>query len=183
MALGGVTGAVVRMTGGANTSIDFGDYADITSHGLVVTADNNLTKSGLDDNFKFDGGGAISITIGDSRTRHAQNALVDFGDNSNAVISGSKTDNQDAVITSRVNIVADDEAIINTGALVGVPVSDTQIIANPRRASIWAAIAAFTHSAAMSLYWQIRCLLLMLMRAHLFGGWPVWAQPACPIFL
>ncbi|MGC6476026.1 MAG: leukotoxin LktA family filamentous adhesin, partial [Parvibaculales bacterium] len=130
VALGGVTGAVARMTGSATTSIDFGDYADMTSHGLVVTADNNLTKSGLDDNFKFDGGGAISITIGDSRTRHAQNALVDFGNYSNAIITGSKTDNQDAVITSRVNIVADDEAIINTGALVGVPISDTQIIAN-----------------------------------------------------
>jgi len=130
VALGGVTGAVTRTTGRADTNISFGDYADITSNGLVVTADNNLSKSGLDDNFKFDGGGALSITVRDSRTRQTQNALVSFGDNSSLLVTGTLSNHQDAAITSRVNVTADDEAIINTGALVGVPVSDTEIIAN-----------------------------------------------------
>ena len=118
VALGGVTGAVARTTGRADTNISFGDYADITSNGLVVTADNNLSKSGLDDNFKFDGGGALSVTAGDSKARQSQNALVSFGDNSSMLVTGTLANHQDAVITSRVNVTADDEAIINTGALI-----------------------------------------------------------------
>ncbi|MGC6512260.1 MAG: leukotoxin LktA family filamentous adhesin [Parvibaculales bacterium] len=130
VALGGVTGAVARTTGRADTSISFGDYADITSNGLVVTADNNLSKSGLDENFKFDGGGALSVTAGDSKARQTQNALISFGDNSSMLVTGTLDAHQDAVITSRVNVTADDEAIINTGALIGVPVSMTEVVAN-----------------------------------------------------
>ena len=129
IALAGATGAVLRANGSATTEVDFGNYADVDAHNLTVTANNTLAKSGYDDNFKFDGGGAISVTVGDSRATQAQTNRIDVGDYSDLAMRGTGTDQGAITMTALTDVTAHDEMTLNTGALVGVPVSDTKVTA------------------------------------------------------
>ncbi|MGC6439628.1 MAG: leukotoxin LktA family filamentous adhesin [Candidatus Puniceispirillaceae bacterium] len=127
VALAGATGAKLRANGSSATEIDFGNYARIDAHNLTATSDNSLEKSGLDKNFKFDGGGAISVTVGDSRATQAQTNRMDVGENSLVTMRGTGAAQGSINLTASLDATANDEMVLNTGALVGVPVSDTAI--------------------------------------------------------
>mgnify|MGYP000291077933 CR=1 FL=1 len=129
VAVAGATGAKLRNDGTANTAIDFGNFATITAHNMTATSENNLAKTGLDENFRFDGGGGISVTVGDSRTTQAQTNRLDIGDNSSVDLTGTGTNQGTLTLNALTDVTASDEMVLNTGALVGVPVSDTAITA------------------------------------------------------
>ena len=129
VAVAGATGAALRNSGSADTEIDLGNFAAITAHNMTATAENNLAKSGLDENFRFDGGGGISVTVGDSRTTQAQTNRLDVGDNASVTLSGTGTNQGALTLNAHTDVTANDEMVLNTGALVGVPVSDTAITA------------------------------------------------------
>ena len=127
IALAGATGAKLRSNGTAVTEIDFGNYAAINAHNLTATSSNTIAKTGLDENFKFDGGGAISVTVGDSRSTLTQTNRIGIGDNSTVEMRGTGTAKGGITLTADVDATANDEMILNTGALVGVPISDTAV--------------------------------------------------------
>ena len=129
VAVAGATGAKLRNAGSAAVEIDLGDFNVITAHNFTATAENNLAKSGLDKNFKFDGGGGISVTVGDSRSTQAQTNRLDVGDNSSIALRGTGLDQGALTLNAHTDVTANDEMVLNTGALVGVPVSDTAITA------------------------------------------------------
>ena len=129
VAVAGATGAKLRNAGSAAVEIDLGDFNVITAHNFTATAENNLAKSGLDKNFKFDGGGGISVTVGDSRSTQAQTNRLDVGDNSSIALRGTGLDQGALTLKAHTDVTANDEMVLNTGALVGVPVSDTAITA------------------------------------------------------
>ena len=130
VALAGVTGAKLRSTGSATSRIQIGDYADVDVSGLTITSANNLAKTGLDNNFYFAGGGAISVTVGDSRATQSQYSDVTFGEFSDVYVYGTGSNKGEAEIVATNSVIAKDKAEINTGALVGVPVSNTAVTAN-----------------------------------------------------
>ena len=129
VAVAGATGAKLRNAGSADTAIDLGNFATITAHNMSATAENNLAKTGLDENFRFDGGGGISVTVGDSRTTQAQTNRLDTGDNASITMSGTGTNQGALTLNAHTDASANDEMVLNTGAVVGVPVSDTAIAA------------------------------------------------------
>jgi len=126
----GATGGVLRATGSAATEVDFGNYADIDARNLTVNATNNLAKTGYNDNFKFDGGGAISVTVGDSRASQTQTNRIDLGAYSDIAMAGSGSNKGGISLNALTDVTAHDDMTLNTGALVGVPVSDTKVTAN-----------------------------------------------------
>ena len=130
IAVAGATGAVLRATGSAATEVDFGNYADIDARNLTVNATNNLAKTGYNDNFKFDGGGAISVTVGDSRASQTQTNRIDLGAYSDIAMVGSGSNKGGISLNALTDVTAHDDMTLNTGALVGVPVSDTKVTAN-----------------------------------------------------
>ena len=129
VALAGVTGAKLRSTGSAATLVDLGDYADIDTHNLTINSTNQLEKTGLGDNFLFAGGGAISVTVGNSRASQAQSSRINVGRFADIYATGSRTDKGAITLTASNRINAEDSSKLNTGALIGVPVSDTAVTA------------------------------------------------------
>ena len=130
IALAGATGAVLRANGSATTEVDFGNYADVDARNLTVTASNELAKTGYNDNFKFDGGGAISVTVGDSRATQTQSNRIDLGAYSDIAMRGTGSNKGAITLNALTDVTAHDDMTLNTGALVGVPVSDTKVTAN-----------------------------------------------------
>ena len=127
VAVAGATGAKLRNTGASDTEIRFGNFASIAANDFTATAENNLAKSGLDENFEFAGGGGISVTVGDSRSTQAQTNRLDFGDNTTVALTGSRTNKGNMTLNALTDVTVNDEMVLNTGAVVGVPVSDTAI--------------------------------------------------------
>ncbi|MGC6517441.1 MAG: hypothetical protein ACON49_05385 [Candidatus Puniceispirillaceae bacterium] len=130
VAVAGATGAKLRNNGVAVTEIDLGDFADVGAHNFTATTQNDLAKTGLNENFRFDGGGGISVTVGDSRTTQAQTNRFDTGDNSSIALRGTGLAQGKLSLNAHTDVTANDEMVLNTGALVGVPVSDTAITAS-----------------------------------------------------
>ena len=171
VAAAGVTGAKLRATGSATSRVQIGDYADIDAGNLAISSLNNLAKTGLDRNFYFAGGGAISVTVGDSRTSQSQYSDVTFGDFSDVYVRGTQSNNGAVDIQAVNSVTAYDTAEINTGALVGVPVSNTAITTNATSRVLFEDNASiFTRFGDMNITANTSSDILSKARTSVWGG-------------
>lgn len=127
------SGGILTANGTANVKTRIGNYTEVNTStvggsdaAVTILADNNLQKTGISDsNFVLDGGGALSVSLGESRGTQTQNTDLEFGQYSVTNVAGSYSygdTTQGNVSLRALNYVqVDDEATVSTGGAISVP--------------------------------------------------------------
>ena len=127
-AVGGVQVAAGKTiaNGTSNVAVDIGNYDSLIGDNVTLTATNEMTKDGwTGNNFLIEGGGAISVSLGESTGTLVHTTDVTLGQHAKINLAGSLASPSKVQITALSIPTMDDQATVNVGGVVSVPQSST----------------------------------------------------------
>ena len=128
--LAAVTGGLSNAIGNANVGVRLGNHSTLRAHQLDITTNNRLTKDGIVDadgndveNFNFDGGGGLTVTMGYAQAVQNQTSNIHFGQQSDVFVTGARGDEGVATIKALSLNKMDTRARVSTGGAISIPQS------------------------------------------------------------
>jgi len=148
VALAQAAAGLLVVNGDVSVTARLGDRTGITTQGLDVLADNSVRKDLVDGaNFKVLQGGAFNVAVGGSTGGLASASRASVGEASAIVVTGTPEDQGTASVVALNRPVVDDEARIDSGGLLSVPLAaSTQIVGLTTEVEIGASTSLATQA-------------------------------------